>query len=695
MFASLVRAFRSSRRDRARPVSLWSVVGISLLLLPMAARAQDGGSYFEENAAPHISQCLGCHQAGGVADSSGARLILSGAGANQSANNYVAFESYLAFSDVDAALLLAKISGGAGHGGGSVLAKGSAGYKALADLASFIQDGVASGGEGDADFWRGLVLEPRERTLRRAWILMRGALPLPGQVNAAKKSDANLRNAVLKAMQGQEFHDFLITGANDRLHTLAFNNGMFFEFAFDGTYPEANIVLDLKSCDEVWSSDDPYLQNATFHECNFWDVTRRFGLFREPLELIAHVVEKNKSYKQVLTANYTVANRYMNHMYKGGNSFPPISPDMQLSRDDILIFKRSVDKGQPNFMDEFYGECDPVCRVIDYGRLHRRPHAGILTTPAFLSRYPSTDTNRNRARARWTFYHFLGVDIEKSAPRSTDPEALADTNNPTMNNPACTVCHERLDPVAGAYQNFDDFGGFKSQGDNSLSETYKFPEWFGGEPGDTLYQDGDTWYRDMRHPGINGKKTFKKSGSVQWLAQQIVNDPRFAKATVAFWWPAIMGSEMLEQPTEESDPNYQQQLNAYNAQQALMDELAQKFRSKGFRAKQLFADMVLSDWFRAEGFEVEDGENRDVELAGIGAGRLLTPEQLDRKNFALFGARWNENNVDGGVEPWRQFTASEYLAYGGIDSFAVLERPRAHTALMSNVAERMALEYRE
>ena len=43
------------------------------------------------------------------------------------------------------------------------------------------------------------------------------------------------------------------------------------------------------------------------------------------------------------------------------------------------------------------------------------PHAGVLSSHAWLYRYPSTDTNRNRARARWTYYHFLGVDIEKSA----------------------------------------------------------------------------------------------------------------------------------------------------------------------------------------------------------------------------------------------------------------------------------------
>ena len=92
---------------------------------------------------------------------------------------------------------------------------------------------------------------------------------------------------------------------------------------------------------------------------------------------------------------------------------------------------------------------------------------------------------------------FLGVDIEKSAPR-TDPVALADTDNPTLKNPACTVCHERLDPMAGAYQLFGDGGNYldKTFGLDSLAESYTHLSAL--EPNSTGYQEGDTWYRDMR-----------------------------------------------------------------------------------------------------------------------------------------------------------------------------------------------------
>ena len=39
------------------------------------------------------------------------------------------------------------------------------------------------------------------------------------------------------------------------------------------------------------------------------------------------------------------------------------------------------------------------------------PHAGLLSTLQYLSRYPTTETNRNRLRARMYYQHFLGVDV--------------------------------------------------------------------------------------------------------------------------------------------------------------------------------------------------------------------------------------------------------------------------------------------
>ena len=44
-----------------------------------------------------------------------------------------------------------------------------------------------------------------------------------------------------------------------------------------------------------------------------------------------------------------------------------------------------------------------------------------------------------------------------------------------MHNPACTVCHSVLDPVAGSFQDYGDDGFYKDQweGMDSLHELYK------------------------------------------------------------------------------------------------------------------------------------------------------------------------------------------------------------------------------
>mgnify|MGYP007011833169 CR=1 FL=1 len=80
---------------------------------------------------------------------------------------------------------------------------------------------------------------------------------------------------------------------------------------------------------------------------------------------------------------------------------------------------------------------------------------------------------------------------------------------------------------------------------------------------------------------------------------------------------------------------------------------------------------------------------RELELADLGTGRLLIPEQLNRKIVAVTGY------------PWRpDIDANDYLIdvnqyriyYGGIDHDDIVERMTAPNGIMANVAKRMANE---
>ncbi len=603
--------------------------------------------------------------------------------------------------DIDGHWVLAKVVGLEGHGGGTVLTPASPLYRALETYLGLLGQLPATG-DPEASFWRGTAAEDREVTLRRASLLLSGSIPEATALAEARQSDGSLRQQVLSLMQGSGFRDFIIRNADDRLLVQGLLNGLNFDIQARGRYPalaELGLKLPEERPEEYENLyEKPFLTSGELDREVTWAITR------EPLELIAHIITNDLPYSEVLTADYTMVNPFTDLAYRSGSGFDRDLTDERgfFDRADLTTFKPGYNDGYVP-RDEYH-HSDRNGWVTGFSDYMEVPHAGVLSTQAWLARYPSTDTNRNRARARWTYFHFLGVDIEKSAPRTTDPVALADTNNPTMNNSACTVCHERLDPVAGAYQSFGDLGGYLDQwgGLDSLAESYKHPEWFGGEPGSTLYQEGDTWYRDMRVPGLEGEAASdigRGLDSLQWLGEQIVADSRFATATVRFWWPAIYGSEPLVLPANTSAPDYQEQLNAFNAQEAEISEIADRFEASGYNARSLFADMIMSRWYRHS--VVTDPvavEKRLTELATVGRGRLLTPEELDVKNRAIFGRTWRQRGDKPGAHDHEFNSAltgrdARFKGfYGGIDGAVVTARNRELTPLMSNLTEAMAIE---
>jgi hypothetical protein len=654
----------------------------------------DPRDFYLETLHPQIQlNCVACHRAGGTAEQSGARLVLS----DSADESHEAFAGFVALDGVDPGWVLGKVTGQFNHGGGRVTTEGSSLYQNLDQYLALLTG--TSSTVSNEDFWRGTSAEPPEITLRRASLLFGGKVASAEAIAAAKQSEAGLREQILATMEGEGFHEFIITGANDRLLVSGLLNGL--DFNFDrGRYPAfVNFRRSLPeyrpdefNTEEYW--DYPFL---TQNDAS-WNMD--WSIVQEPLELIAHVIMTDKPYRQILTADYTMVNMATDPIYRAGTGFSENYTDENgfYDRSEFREFRPGTNTGHVPNDDEYERTEDD--EIVNFSGYQEWPHAGVLSTHAWLVRYPSTDTNRNRARARWTYFHFLGIDIEKSAPRTTDPVALADTNNPTMNNPACTVCHENLDPVAGAYQSFGDRGTYLDQygGMDSLPDAYKYPEWHGGEPGSTGYQQGDTWYRDMRAPGFDGEVAKGQRDSLQWLGYRISRDPRFAAATVRFWWPAIFGADPLTAPEDPSGPDYDQRVTAFNAQDALIQELAGKFEASGFNAKSLFADMVLSKWYRHS--EVTSGalaQARNIELATVGRGRQLTPEELDRKNLAVFGRTWRqradnanllsrESALSGGGDGFAQF-------YGGIDGATVTQRNRQITPLMSNVVESMATEF--
>ncbi len=530
------------------------------------------------------------------------------------------------------------------------------------------------------DFFKDISFDSAEQTLRRAAILLAGRFPTEEEVAHASTGDPELREAIRALMTGEEFHQFLIRGANDRLLTDSFINGTFLE-VIDNNNSFYPVLADRKVAAYTDGSD------PVTSEFESWMNDLRYGITRAPIELIAHIVETDRPYTEILTANYTMVNPQSNLIFNSGATF---------TSEDPTVFKVGSNNGQILNNDELIVEYEEgIGSVIEsHGAFVSYPHAGILNEPAFLNRYPTTDTNRNRARSRWTYYHFLNVDIEKSAARTTDPDALADTNNPTLNNANCTVCHKLMGPIAGTFQNFDDLGNYRVAWDglDSLPNIYKEEE---GSP----YIFGDVWYRDMLSPGIVGKDmpADNNDNSLQWLAQELVSDERFAEAAVYFWWESIMSDYLLTAPEDSEDSNFDDRFLGYEAQGDLIRSLAQSFQT-GFNGgaqynlKDLLTEMIMSNWFRANGSSVALTEARQTALEGVGSGRLLTPFELEKKTAELTGFVWGEYPDEWAADNLSSRLRNQYrIYYGGIDSNGITERAKVLNSLMSNVALTQAI----
>ena len=666
----------------AYPGSLGTALSLACQLRISAAGGAEAHAQNLYDAADAVVQnkCIGCHIEDGLAPKAGASLALR----QTSDPTYLDFNfsNFHALSEARSSQYILNKAQGAAHGGGAVIEPFSSDYKLLADFLQALALGTTcsssslkkqAGNSNPDALWSGINTLSTPQLYRKAAVVLSRRVPTAEENDRLSRGDITLAAAIDELMSGQGFHDFLVTGANDQLLTDAFTNGLFPIQLFSNWWP-GNGTTKLALFENLERNEELYANNEQW---KLWQA-QNYGLSRAPVELIAHVVENDKPYTEILTANYTMVTPLTADL---------LNAELGDSWEQSVVYNGEYSEFHKEFkpaknFGTFNSEPGPeVCIPVQGGDCYPStwepfewPHAGVLNTMAFLQRYPTTETNRNRARARWTYKFFLGLDIEASAARTTDAVALADKNNPTLLNPACTVCHQTLDPVAGAFQNYNETGIFRISG---FTDSLPYPYKLDPESG---YVNGDTWYSDMRTPGMNGQSAPDASNSLQWLAQQIVADPRFPVATVEFWWPTVMGQAVLKAPEDPQLPNYNEELEAFSLQRYEVNKLAGAFVQNQFKLKALLREMVLSPWF-ASG-EVVSQNATLFSVARLGTRRLLTPEELDSKTKSLFGFKvWEQGRQNILPETITYVSDWVNIALGGIDSYQVKSRAREVSSL--------------
>jgi hypothetical protein len=594
--------------------------------------------------------CLTCHKAGGDAEDS--KLVLRDPQRSQGTarnddlrHNRDAFAQMAMRKEGDESRLLVKIVGGLEHGGGDVVKPDSAEYRILAEFvrhatapgAATSSSTVADGDDSGPPFFEGVAMLDDQALLRRITLSLAGRLPGESESAAVDEHGRAALPGVLDALLEEDaFYTRLREGFNDVFLTVGYIGN-----------PETALSYEHFSKTRYWTqkhdldhiADEGERRKARYK----LDADYRAAFLGEPMKLVEHIVRNNRPFSEIITADYIMVTPYT---ARGYGVYDEVRDRFENPDDPFeyipVTLKALVARNRVN---------DQQSETGFY------PHAGILSTFQYMRRYPTTETNRNRLRARMYYQQFLGIDVMELAARVSDAAAVsAKYEIPTMQASECAVCHKTIDPVAGLFQDYYDFEGV-----------------YGRRKGG--------WYQDMFGPGYEGEDLppDERWRALQWLGERTVKDPRFAVAMVEHVYYILTGRKVLLPPKELDDPLYGARLRAYRQQRREVEAIAVRFAEADFNLKSVYKNWVVSDFYRADGLATATmNPERRAELDDVGLVRLLAPEQVERKIAAVFG------------RPWGKLSSQTAMLYGGIDSKEVTERAADPSGAMGAIQRTMA-----
>jgi hypothetical protein len=322
-----------------------------------------------------------------------------------------------------------------------------------------------------------------------------------------------------------------------------------------------------------------------------------YGFSRSPRKLVEYVVNEERDFGEILTADYTLMNPYSVRTYAAEDQITGSLVPATNSTADREIF-------------------EPVV-------LATVPTAGLLTDINFLATYPTDPVNLNRNRSREIQDHFLATDILALTERTSISFGSTEIN-PTWDDTSCLTCHTVMDPIAGAFQNWP---RIQLQGFYDPLQPGAQLRWDSIDPADQLQKPGFSVSRPMpeseQHRGL------------QWLATQIVADPRFGVAITQMMLEGLTGRETLSAPALGAE-HYGQKLRAWQMERQLIQVIAEAFMSSGRDIRTLFKALLRSPLIRSVGTLSEN----PIAEAQLGVNKMPHPEDLERKLRIATGYSW-------------------------------------------------------
>ena len=597
--------------------------------------AQD---YFDASTSSVLTNCVSCHSVDGQAATTG--LVFEAPLNDNKSENFTILKNFI---DATGDLVVQKGTAEVSHGGGVQLS-GSAvvTMQTFIDYVEGTRTCVSDPDVGSINASSITLISP-EQTLRSAAYKLQGQAPTREALENVSTIEA-LDRYLDTYMETAAFEEWLYQSFNDLLLT---------DF-----YSPSRDAEDLLSTNDY--PNRRWYDNYRGDGDNQFSNTERYYVYRnvnhaiasEPINLMVHVVKEERPFSEILTADYVLVNPYSARTY--GLDIPDFTFDDADLNMTLEQFQSKYDKND-----------------LREAKIPGLPHAGVLTTIAYLNRIPSTNTNLDRARSAKTQLYFLDTDILALSNRPIEPVDVIG-NSATWTNPNCTVCHNVMEPISSTFSNWDNEGHYRPGWRIELAA-------FSQEPGLSI---------DFKVPSTSA------NNMLQWLSSEMVKDDRFAMSSVKMFVKALLGRKALKNP-EIDALNYDEALQAYNYENRILQDIKSKFIENNMNAKVIIKEIIKSPLFRAS----SSTNGNSILSKNLGQAHLITPEGLNRKLFDVMGQYWHRylyssrqydnNNTDN----HRLLRSDNYLTlYDGINSKSITKRTTELNGIMANVQLRMAIE---
>ena len=325
--------------------------------------ADTDASFARVNTEVLQAKCMMCHIEDGFAGHTPLTYSNPSSTIHEVAN-YNVVMNYFEAADGNKEKYLQKAQGGAAHGGGAVLNSSSAEYKLLNDWINSLETEEEEVTQAPATaptargFFGDVQLATPEQTLRRAALVFARRLPTDSELAAVRKSGESALPGLLRGlMTGEGFEQFLIEGADEV--------GKFVSAFVDAGQESHSMILmhDTTPVGTELVIDFETKYGDRHHEEGpvQWQFTRDYSssVARQPVELIKYIVTNDRNYQEVLTADYTMVNTFINKVYRSNVSgLPSFSIDLYKdfetyhAYNGLQVFKPGKNNGRVTQWDD-------------------------------------------------------------------------------------------------------------------------------------------------------------------------------------------------------------------------------------------------------------------------------------------------------------------------------------------------------